>query len=64
MGPLDKEENKKLVDLNKGQLVIMLSFLLFIIWIGVAPSGFFSLIDASVADLVASVNEGLVFVAR
>lgn len=52
MGPLDNEENKKLVDLNTGQLVIMLSFLLFIIWIGVAPSGFFSLMDASVSDLV------------
>lgn len=57
MGPLDKEENKKLVDLNAGQLVIMLSFLLFIFWIGIAPSGFFSLIDSSVADLVASVSE-------
>ncbi|MEM7333080.1 MAG: NADH-quinone oxidoreductase subunit M [Chloroflexota bacterium] len=52
MGPLDKEANKKLVDLNVGQLAIMLSFLLFILWIGIAPSGFFSLIDASVADLV------------
>ena len=59
MGPLDKEENKKLVDLNVGQLAIMLSFLLFIIWIGVAPSGFFSLIDASVADLVSTSFEVL-----
>ncbi len=59
MGPLDKEENKKLVDLNAGQLVIMLSFLLFIFWIGIAPSGFFSLIDASVADLVSSSFEML-----
>lgn len=56
MGPLDKEENRKLVDLNVGQLVIMLSFLLFIFWIGIAPSGFFALIDTSVADLVESVT--------
>lgn len=59
MGPLDKEENKKLVDLNNGQLVIMLSFLLFIFWIGIAPSGFFSLIDSSVAELVLNVTEGI-----
>lgn len=55
MGPLDKEENKKLVDLNVGQLAIMLSFLLFIIWIGIAPSGYFSLIDSSVSELVANI---------
>lgn len=56
MGPLDKEENKKLVDLNVGQLVIMLSFLLFIFWIGIAPSGFFELMDATVAALVSDVT--------
>lgn len=55
MGPLDKPENKALKDLNGGQLAIMLSFLLFIVWIGIAPSGYFSLMDATVADLVNTV---------
>ena len=63
MGPLDNEENKKLVDLNGGQLAIMISFLVFIIWIGVAPSGFFGLMDSSVADLVANIDVSQ-FVAR
>ena len=52
MGPLDKEENKKLRDLNKGELAIMLAFLLFIVWIGVAPSGFFDLTEPAVGKLV------------
>ena len=52
MGPLDNEENKKLRDLNKGELAIMLAFLLFIVWIGVAPSGFFNLTEPAVGKLV------------
>ncbi len=55
MGPLDKEENKKLRDMNGGELAIMLSFLLFIFWIGIAPSAYFLLMDSTVAKLVAHV---------
>ena len=55
LGPLDNEENKKLHDLDRGELVIMLSFLLFIVWIGVAPSGFFNLMDTKVAQLVGDI---------
>ncbi len=64
MGPLDKEANKKLVDLNAGQLGVMLAFLLFIIWIGVAPSGYFELIDSSVAHLVADIANSTTLVMR
>ena len=64
MGPLDKEENKKLVDLNAGQLGVMLAFLLFIIWIGVAPSGYFELIDGSVSQLVADIANSTALVMR
>ncbi|MCA9978466.1 MAG: hypothetical protein KC413_22050, partial [Anaerolineales bacterium] len=53
MGPLDKEENKKLRDINGGELAIMLSFLLFIFWIGIAPAAYFGLMDSTVAKLVA-----------
>lgn len=55
MGPLDKEENKKLRDMNNGELAIMLSFLLFIFWIGIAPSAYFLLMDSTVARLVADI---------
>ena len=60
MGPLENEENKKLRDLNVRELVIMLAFILFIFWIGVAPSGYFALIESSVASLVSDIGSTLV----
>ncbi|MCB9435138.1 MAG: NADH-quinone oxidoreductase subunit M [Ardenticatenaceae bacterium] len=59
MGPLDNPENKKLRDINKGELAIMLAFLLFVFWIGIAPSGYFALMDASVAELVKTVGSAV-----
>jgi NADH-quinone oxidoreductase subunit M len=56
MGPLDNPENQKLRDLNPRELAIMLSFLLFIFWIGIAPAGYFALMDSSVGHLVADVG--------
>lgn len=55
MGPLDNPLNEKLRDLNRRELAIMLAFLLFIFWIGIAPSGYFGLMDSSVAKLVSNV---------
>jgi NADH-quinone oxidoreductase subunit M len=60
MGPLDNPANEKLRDLNVGELAIMLSFLLFIIWIGVAPSGYFDLMDGTVSKLVADISSVMV----
>ncbi|MCI0396210.1 MAG: NADH-quinone oxidoreductase subunit M [Chloroflexi bacterium] len=52
MGPLDNPENQKLRDVNGRELAIFLAFLLFIFWIGIAPSLYFRLMDTSVASLV------------
>jgi NADH-quinone oxidoreductase subunit M len=52
MGPLDNPKNKALRDVNRRELAIILAFLFFIIWIGVAPAGYFGLMDSSVAELV------------
>ncbi|MCP4420904.1 MAG: NADH-quinone oxidoreductase subunit M [Chloroflexi bacterium] len=60
MGPLDKPANEKLRDMNGRELAIMLAFLLFIIWIGVAPSGFFDLMDGTVTKLVSDIGSVLV----
>ena len=62
MGPLDNPENQALRDVNYGQLAIILSFLLFIIWIGVAPSPYFGLVNDTVTALVDSVASGAVAV--
>lgn len=56
MGPLDNPKNQALRDVNGGELAIMLSFLLFIVWIGVSPGPFFGLMDATVADLSADLQ--------
>ncbi len=57
MGPLDKEENRQLRDVTRPQLAIMLAFLLFIVWIGVAPTPYFDLMGNSVTVLVEDLNQ-------
>jgi NADH-quinone oxidoreductase subunit M len=54
MGPLDKDENKRLRDVNVRELAIFIAFLIFIVWIGVYPQPYFNLMDASVGRLVQS----------
>lgn len=56
MGPLDNPKNQKLRDVNGRELAIFLAFLLFIFWIGIAPSGYFGLMDSSVAALVNTIT--------
>jgi NADH-quinone oxidoreductase subunit M len=56
MGPAATDEVKKLSEMNRGELAIMLSFLLFIFWIGIAPAAYFYLMDSSVASLVADIS--------
>ena len=60
MGPLDNPKNKSLKDLSPRELGIMLAFLLFIFWIGIAPAGYFALMDTTVAELVSSINSTIV----
>lgn len=56
MGPLDNPKNQTLKDVNYGQLAIILSFLLFIVWIGVYPSPYFDLMRSTVSVLINDVQ--------
>ncbi len=56
MGPLDNPKNKELRDVNTRELLIFVAFLIFIVWIGVAPSGYFNLMDSSVSHLVSDIS--------
>jgi NADH-quinone oxidoreductase subunit M len=56
MGPVTDEGNKSLRDLNRRELAIMLAFLLFIFWIGIAPAAYFGLMDSSVSELVSDLS--------
>jgi NADH-quinone oxidoreductase subunit M len=53
LGPLDKEENKSLKDLNVREVITLLPIIAFIFWIGLYPKPFFALIAPSVEKVVA-----------
>jgi NADH-quinone oxidoreductase subunit M len=52
LGPLDKEENKSLKDLNWREIITLVPILVFIFWIGLYPKPFFNLIAPTVNALV------------
>jgi NADH-quinone oxidoreductase subunit M len=52
LGPLDKEENKKLKDLNWREIATLVPLLVFIFWIGLYPKPFFALMGPAVDNLV------------
>ncbi|MDX1415276.1 MAG: NADH-quinone oxidoreductase subunit M [Candidatus Promineifilaceae bacterium] len=60
LGPVNNPGVEKLRDLNVRELAIMLAFILFIFWIGIAPSGYFNLMDASVSQLVSDISSNVV----
>ena len=56
LGPLDKDENRRLRDVNGRELAIFVAFLIFVIWIGIAPEPYFNVMDASVNRLVGALS--------
>jgi NADH-quinone oxidoreductase subunit M len=58
LGPLDKEENKSLKDLNWREIVILVPLIVFIIWIGLYPKPFFDLIHPAVENLISLLPAG------
>jgi NADH-quinone oxidoreductase subunit M len=56
LGPLEKEENKKLKDLSWREIVTLVPLLIFIFWIGLYPKPFFALMSPAVEKLVAVIQ--------
>ena len=59
LGPLDKEENRQLKDLNWREIVTLVPLLILIFWIGLYPRPFFSLMAPAVDKLVANLSLSL-----
>ncbi len=56
LGPLDKDENQKLKDLNVREIVTLVPLLVFIFWIGLYPKPFFDLMAPAVDQLSAALQ--------
>jgi len=55
-GPVDNEENRKLIDLNLRERFVLVSIVIPIIWIGVYPDPFLRRIEPSVSKLIQDVR--------
>jgi NADH-quinone oxidoreductase subunit M len=60
LGPVDKEENRILVDLNLREVVTLAPLLILIFWIGLYPRPFFNLMGPAVEQLVMVVQTATV----
>jgi NADH-quinone oxidoreductase subunit M len=60
LGPADKEENRKLLDLNVREIIVLVPLIVLIFWIGLYPKPFFNLIAPAVDQLVAALQTAAV----
>jgi NADH-quinone oxidoreductase subunit M len=56
LGPVDKEENRTLLDLNWREIVTLVPLLIFIFWIGLYPAPFFNLMGPAVEKMVVALQ--------
>ncbi len=56
-GPLTREENKKLIDLNGREIATLLPVLFFIFWIGIYPSTFLNKTESTVVKLIKKMDK-------
>ena len=56
LGPVTHEENSKLKDISLREVLVLLPILVLILWIGLYPNYFFSLINPSVERLTAALQ--------
>jgi NADH-quinone oxidoreductase subunit M len=64
LGPVDKEENRTLKDLNWREIATLIPLLVLIFWIGLYPKPFFTLMAPSVDKLMALIQTASVAVVR
>jgi len=60
LGPVDKDENRRLVDLNIREVITLVPLLILIFWIGLYPRPFFNLMGPAVEQLMVVVQTATV----
>lgn len=60
LGPVDKEENRRLFDLTAREIIVLVPLVVLIFWIGLYPRPFFNLMDPAVSNLLAAVQSAAV----
>ncbi len=60
LGPVTKEENQHLLDLNWREIVTLVPLIILIFWIGLYPKPFFDLMGPTVNRLVTSIQSAAV----
>jgi NADH-quinone oxidoreductase subunit M len=57
-GPVEREENRGLIDLDLREKLVMVAMILPILWIGLYPEALLRRIEPSVIDLLEKVERG------
>jgi NADH-quinone oxidoreductase subunit M len=57
--PLDREENRRLPDLSRRELAILVPIAVVIVWLGVYPKPFLEKLEPAVESFLAQVQEGV-----
>jgi NADH-quinone oxidoreductase subunit M len=60
LGPVTKDENRNLADLNWREIGTLVPLVILIFWIGLYPKPFFTLIGPAVDQLVAAIQSAAV----
>jgi NADH-quinone oxidoreductase subunit M len=60
LGPIEKDENRNLKDINKFELSSLIPLLIFIIWIGVYPNTFLKKTQNSVKSVLTNYEKSKV----
>jgi len=60
LGPVTKDENRNLADLNWREIAVLVPLVILIFWIGLYPKPFFTLMGPAVDQLVAAIQSAAV----
>lgn len=56
LGPVTKDENRNLLDLDRREIIVIVPLVILIFWIGLYPAPFFKLIAPAVDQMVAALQ--------